>query len=298
MALAILFSFLSATGFAIGNIFIRAGTQRIAGPTATSFAVVTSALVAFIPALIGHATEIPGLSWKAYAWFALMGAMSYPGARVLNNTAIKMVGASGAGPFASLQPVFAFALGVAALGERPDLLVALGTPAIAFGLVLVITSRSGSPSAGGGNRRNNLGYLMAAAAAAAFGSRDVISRHVVSTLAPSSVTAAVSLSMGAVMVLSFTFRDVVRSLREVPLRYALLCAFAGVSQGLALVSLFAALSRAPVTVVSPINASGPLITLVLAHIFLQRLESVNLLLVIGTLLSVSGVTLVIFGASS
>ena len=57
-----------------------------------------------------------------------MGAMSYPGARVLNNTAISMVGASGAGPFASLQPVFVFIIGMAVLGERPDLLIILGTP--------------------------------------------------------------------------------------------------------------------------------------------------------------------------
>ncbi|HIN06426.1 MAG TPA: hypothetical protein EYM65_09355 [Dehalococcoidia bacterium] len=59
---------------------------------------------------------------------------------------------------------------------------------------------------------------------------------------------------------------------------------------------FLALSRAPVTVVSPINASSPLITLALAHIFLRRLESLNWTLVLGTLISVGGVVLVVLGA--
>ena len=90
----------------------------------------------------------------------------------------------------------------------------------------------------------------------------------------------------------------IRSITDTPLRYALFCCVAGVSQGLALVCLFGALSRADVTTVSPINSSAPLFTLVLAHFFLQRLESVNLLLAIGTILSVCGVILVIFGASS
>ena len=45
--------------------------------------------------------------------------MSYPGARVLNNTAISMGGCIGAGPFASLQPVFVFIIGMAVLESVP-----------------------------------------------------------------------------------------------------------------------------------------------------------------------------------
>ena len=100
------------------------------------------------------------------------------------------------------------------------------------------------------------------------------------------------------MILAFTSRGVIQGIRDIPLRYALFCCCAGVSQGIALVCLFGALSRADVTTVSPINASAPLFTLVLAHFFLQRLESVNLLLAIGTIMSVCGVILVIFGAAS
>ena len=91
--------------------------------------------------------------------------------------------------------------------------------------------------------------------------------------------------------------DQVRKIQTLPGNYLLLCALAGVFQGLAVASLFQALSRAPVTVVSPIYALQPLITLVLAHIFLRRLEAIDWLLAIGTAVSVVGVILVILGAT-
>ena len=112
------------------------------------------------------------------------------------------------------------------------------------------------------------------------------------------VTAAFALSIGGVLLFMLTYRDVINSLRNLPSKYLALCCLAGVCQGLAVAFLFQALSRAPVTVVSPINASSPLITLLLAHLFLQRLEHINPLLVLGTLLSVGGVVLVVVGAVS
>ena len=96
--------------------------------------------------------------------------------------------------------------------------------------------------------------------------------------------------------MKLTYRDVAHSLQRLPTKYVALCGLAGLFQGLAIASLFHALARAPVTVVSPINASGPLITQALAHIFLRRLETITLLLVVGTLLSVAGVIIVVLGA--
>ena len=297
MAVAISMAFAAAFGFGSGSALVRVGTQRVSPPTATFFSVLTSALVAVAPALAVSPSEMTGLPWSAYAWFALMGAMAYPFARVLSNTAIMMVSASGTAPFSSLQPLFALALGMTILGERPDILVGVGTPFIVVGLILVVTSRATGGSAQNVGSRNNLGYVLAAAAAATFASRDTISRHVVSGLAPPLVTSAYALSIGAAMLLTITLRDVVRSLRHVPPRYIAVCALAGISQGLGVVFLFQSLSRAPVTVVSPIIASSPLFTLVIAHFFLGRLESVSPLLVAGTLISLEGVALVVLGAA-
>ncbi len=79
MELALAFAFMAALGFGSGSVLIRVGTQRVSAPTATLFAVTTSALVAVVPALVVHSTDMVGLPWRTYAWFVLMGAMAYPG---------------------------------------------------------------------------------------------------------------------------------------------------------------------------------------------------------------------------
>jgi len=298
LALAVAFAFLAALGFSSGYILIRVATQRVSAPTATFFTVLTGAVLVVALAFSLKLPEIQALTPTAYAWFAVMGIMAYPLARVLNNTAITMVGASRAAPMASMQPVFAFGLAMTLLGERPNQLVSGGTLLVVVGLVLVFLTGTTNASAERVLTVKKLGYLLAIAGAAAFASRDVISRHVVSGLADPLVTAAFALTIGGCVLLAITFRDVVNSVRRLPARYLVMCGLAGICQGLAVASLFQALSRAPVTVVSPINASGPLITLVLAHIFLRRLESINLFLVLGTLLSVAGVVLVVLGATA
>ena len=296
MPLAVAFSFLAAVGFSCGYVLIRVGTQRVSASTATFFTVFTGAALVVGLALAFRLPDVASLTPTAWGWIALMGAMAYPFARVLVSTAITMVGATRASPMNSLQPIFALALAIAFLGERPNLLVGLGTPLLAGGLVLVVLAESGGRSANHSLNINRLGYLLAIGGAVTFAGRDVISRHVVSGIAPPLVTAAFALAIGGAILLVITHRDAMNSIRRVPKRYIAICALAGICQGLAVAALFQALSRAPVTVVSPINASSPLITLALSYFFLGRLESINPVLVFGTLLSVGGVVIVILGA--
>ena len=297
MAVAVAFAFLAACGFASGNILVRVGTQKVPPPTAALLTVLSSvALVAGL-ALALRLDEIGSLSLEAMGWILVMGIMGYPVARVLLVTAISMVGAARAVTMSGVQPVIAFALGVILLGERPDLLVTLGTPVIVAGLFLVVVPRTGSNVGGQVVNVRRLGYVLALFGAATFASRDVISRHVVSGSVDPLLTAGLALAVGAVILTALLHRQVVSSIQTLPGKYLLICALAGLFQGLAVASLFQALSRAPVTVVSPIYACTPLITLVLARIFLRRLEVIDWLLVAGTGLSVGGVILVILGAT-
>ncbi len=296
--IAVVFSFLAALGFASGTILVRIGTQRVSASATAFFTVFTGAITLLGLTFAFKLPEILVLPPAAWAWFALMGAMAYPLARVLVNRSIIIVGASRASSMSSFQPLFALGLGVTFLGERPNLIVGLGTPAVVLGLLLVFLSSRDNNSGTPVFPRKTLGYLLALGAAAAFGSRDVISRHVVSDVADPLVSAAFALALGGLMLFVLTHRDVVNSVRTLPKRYVLVCGLAGVVLGLAVASLFQALSLAPVTVVSPINASSPLLTLLLAHLFLRRLESINLLLLVGTLLSVGGVVMVVVGVAA
>lgn len=297
MAVAVAFAFLAACGFASGNVLVRVGTEKVPAPTATLLTVFSGIILIVGLALVLRLDEISSLSIEALGWILVLGILGYPMARLFIITAISMVGAARAVPMAGLQPVVAFTLGVILLGERPDLLVIVGTPVIVVGLLLVVMPRRGANSGDGVVNVRRLGYLLAIGSAATFASRDTISRHVVTDLIDPLVSAGLALAIGGTILAVILHRQVARSVMTVPRKYLLICALAGVFQGLAVASLFQALSRAPVTVVSPIYASQPLITLILAHFFLKRLEAIDFLLALGTMVSVVGVILVILGAT-
>ena len=297
MAVAIAFAFLAACGFASGNVLVRVGTEKVPAPTATLLTVFSGIILIVGLTLVFRLDEISSLSIEALGWILVLGILGYPMARLFIITAISMVGAARAVPMAGLQPVVAFTLGVILLGERPDLLVIVGTPIIVVGLLLVVMPRRGANSGDGVVNVRRLGYLLAIGSAATFASRDTISRHVVTDLIDPLVSAGLALAIGGTILAVILHRQVARSVMTVPRKYLLICALAGVFQGLAVASLFQALSRAPVTVVSPIYASQPLITLILAHFFLKRLEAIDFLLALGTMVSVVGVILVILGAT-
>ena len=297
MAVTVAFAFLAACGFASGNVLVRVGTEKVPAPTATLLTVFSGIILIVGLTLVLRLDEISSLSIEALGWILVLGILGYPMARLFIITAISMVGAARAVPMAGLQPVFAFTLGVILLGERPDLLVIVGTPVIVVGLLLVVMPRRGANSGDGVVNVRRLGYLLAIGSAATFASRDTISRHVVTDLIDPLVSAGLALAIGGTILAVILHRQVARSVMTVPRKYLLICALAGVFQGLAVASLFQALSRAPVTVVSPIYASQPLITLILAHFFLKRLEAIDFLLALGTMVSVVGVILVILGAT-
>jgi len=297
LALAVVFAFLAACGFAGGNILARVGTQKVPAPTATLMTVLSGMVLVAGLALVLRFDEVSSLSFEALGWILVMGIMGYPMARLFIITAISMVGATRAVPMAGIQPVVAFTLGVILLGERPNILVTVGTPIIVLGLFFVVMPRRGANSRDQVTNLRRVGYLFAIGAAATFASRDVISRHVVSGLIDPLVAVGLALAVGGVILSVLLHRQVVSTIQTLPKNYLTICALAGVFQGLAVMCLFQALSRAPVTVVSPIYALQPLITLALAHIFLRRLEVLDWLLAIGTAVSVVGVILVILGAT-
>ncbi len=277
---------------------MRVSTQYIPPPAATFFTVLVGAVLISGIAFAVNFDEIKVLPLQVYGWITVMGILAYCVARVLHNTALRMVGAARTVPMISLQPLMAFAIGFLILGERPNLLVTIGTPIIVGGILLVVMPRR-RPQEAGGLEVRKLGYLLAIGGSAAFVTRDAISRHVLGALAlaPPFVVSGFALVIGGAILFAFIHRSVIRSVRNLPLKYVGICCIAGLLQGLAVASLFHALSRAPVTIVTPIYASQPIIALALASVFLRRLESLDWLLAAGTVLSVAGVVMVILGAT-
>ena len=276
---------------------MRVGTQHVAPPVATFYTVLVGAVLISSIAFAVNFDEIKTLPLEAYGWITVMGILAYCVARVLHNTAIRMVGAARSVPMISVQPLMAFAIGYIILGERPELMVTIGTPIIVGGLLLVMLPRK---QQAGAIEIRKLGYLLAFGGSLAFVTRDAISRHVLGglALAPPFVVSGFALVIGGSILFAFIHRGVINSIRHQPMRYVGICCAAGVLQGIAVASLFHALSRADVTIITPIYASQPIIALTLAAVFLRQMEALNWVLVVGTLLSVGGVVMVILGATT
>ena len=301
MVIAVVLAFVSAFGFATGSVLMRVGTQHVAPPVATFYTVLVGAVLITSIAFAVNFEEIKTLPLEVYGWVTVMGILAYCVARVLHNTAIRMVGAARSVPMISIQPLLAFAIGFLILGERPNLLITAGTPIIVIGILMVMLPR---PSRRSGQANTieirKLGYLLAFGGSLAFVTRDAISRHVLGTLAlaPPFVVSGFALVIGGSILFAFIHRGVINSIRNQPMRYVGICCLAGLLQGIAVASLFHALSRAPVTIVTPIYASQPIIALTLASLFLRQMESLNWVLAVGTVMSVAGVIMVILGATT
>ena len=276
---------------------MRVATQHVAPPVATFYTVLVGAVLVTSIAFGVNFDEIRTLPLEAYGWITVMGILAYCVARVLHNTAIRMVGAARSVPMISVQPLMALAIGFLILGERPNLLITAGTPIIVAGILLVMLPRKQTTNT---IEIRKLGYLLAFGGSLAFVTRDAISRHVLGSLAlaPPFVVSGFALVIGGSILFAFIHRGVIDSIRHQPMRYVGICCLAGLLQGIAVASLFHALSRAPVTIVTPIYASQPIIALALAAMFLRQLESLNWVLVVGTMLSVGGVIMVILGATT
>lgn len=81
---------------------------------------------------------------------------------------------------------------------------------------------------------------------------------------------------------------------QAPLQGKLWFAVTGICNGLAALTLYAAVQNGPITLVAPLLATYPLVTVVLSALVLSHVR-ITVRLVAGTLLTVCGVVLVLAG---
>ena len=135
-----------------------------------------------------------------------------------------------------------------------------------------------------------IGYLMAMGAAMGYGGNQVVAKQIVEQT-HSLVGAAFSLLFGLVVLSIITARDVAQQERTQSRAYvwAVLAGLASVG-GVAF--LYLALGQAPVVVVAPVIGTNPLFSIILAWIFLRRMERLTPRVVLGAVLVVAGVAVV------
>ncbi len=148
-----------------------------------------------------------------------------------------------------------------------------------------------------GTGRVWLGYGFAMGAALSYGASQTVGKHVTTEHAPPLVGTAFALLFGLAYVSVMFHRHIPTDVKTSRRQGFLFFGLSGIASSLGVTMLYFALSKAPVVVVSPVVAINPLITLTLAHIFLQRLERITKRTILGTLLVVLGVVIITLSRS-
>ena len=293
--------------FGSGMVFARIGLVHLPANTGNFLSLVTGWLVIAGAAVILFPNELLGVSIGTLAWLAMIGLINFPVGRFLNFMSLSNLGVVRANPILSIAPIVSAFEGVVFLGEEINPAIGAGTLVAVAGMIVVVWGEAkargttpAQPSGGGGvetvrGRPQLVGYLAAGGAALAYGTVPVFGRVAVTELTLPLVTAVYTMLFGSLVMGAFVVRKLPRDLRAAPGRAIGLVAVGGVFMSTGVATLYLALSKAPVVVVSPVFALNPFVSMVLAHYFLQRLERITFPLVAGTALVVAGVVAVMLG---
>lgn len=295
--LAVGLSMLAGLGFASTAIFARVGMQGVKPLPATFISVVVSFLPAILLAVLFALPDIRALPPAAYFWLLGLGALNFLGGRSQIFLAINLVGAARSSVIGGASVVFSTIFAVTLAGESPNGVLLAGIVAVVIGLVAA--TKESVQEGWSRDKRSLLGYLLALGAAASYGGANVMAKHLTLTYGSPLVITAFSLLFGILLLAPFAGTQAVQSMRTEgrDLKFAGFASLSGLASAMAVISLYYALQRADVVLVSPITSTNPLMTIFMARMFISQMENITWQVVAGASLAVLGVVLVVYGST-
>ena len=145
-----------------------------------------------------------------------------------------------------------------------------------------------------GRQQVSLGYAAAIASALSYALGGLVAKKAVVDTSP-LVATAFSLLFGTLVLAALLNRLPLGDLARAPRRAWGIMALAGVTGAWGVTFFFLALGEAPLVLVAPVAGVYPLISILLAHLLLQRIERVTWPTVLGAGLVIGGVALIAVG---
>ncbi|WP_135470199.1 DMT family transporter [Crenalkalicoccus roseus] len=249
----------SAFCFAAGLVLARRGLRHLPPLRGACVSVPATALLllALAPARLDLAAWHPG----GAAVFALVGCLFPAAVTLLTFEANRRIGPNLTGALGNLAPLFAVLLAFLALGEvpRPGQLAAIGV--IVLGVAVLF---------GGWEVSRALGWALALPLLAALvrGLAQPAVRHGLGLWPDPFAAALIGYLVSAALLLGIGAAR--GALGPAPLPGLLWFVAVGLCNGLAVLTMYAALARGPVAVVAPLVACYPVVTLLLSVPVLGR----------------------------
>jgi len=285
----ILLSLVTAFFYGLDPFFVKKGLVENPNPIAATIISLTVNVSFFLTlSLITSQFVFIG---SGILYFILAGLFAPGLARIFSYRGIDKLGASVSTPLQSTETLFSFSLAVVFLEEKITLPIVLGTGSICLGVMILTREMENQ-----GNMTNRLmrdkRYLLFPIIAAALYGTSVFLRKLGLNEIRSPILGAMMTSLSSWVLLTLFLsrktirRDFINSNRK-GMGFFLL---SGGCTSLAWLSLFYALSMGKVVMVSPVQNSHPLFTVLLSYLFLRNVERVNYKTFIGTLLVIAGIS--------
>jgi drug/metabolite transporter (DMT)-like permease len=286
-SLAIALAFNAAVFLGVALVLTQFGLRYIAPlpGAAISIPAFTLAFIVLSPLLLRGET----IMWSAVPIFAAVGLVFPALLTLLTFEGNRLLGPVITGALGNLSPIFAVGLAIILLGEPLRSLQLVGLVVIVAGVVVITVTRPQDV------RDWRTWALLLPLGAAAL--RGLIQPTIKLGLEiwPSPIAAGLTgYIVSALVVLVFARMKNGRFIADAPLRGKLWFAAVGMSNGIGVLSMYAALGNGPVALVAPLVATYPLMTVGLGALVLGKIEGAARLAA-GTALTVVGVVLLLVG---
>jgi drug/metabolite transporter (DMT)-like permease len=283
--LAVALALLSTFGFGAGFVLTQFALRWIPPRLGAAFSIPTSTLLFWC--LAPFSIDPAEVDLSAAGLFAVIGLLFPAAVALLNFESNRLMGPNIAGAVSGLAPLFAVLLAVMLLGEHLRFWQLSGIGAIVAGVVLIYTGQCQAFTV---KRLWLLALPLGASAIRGFVQplvklglerwHNPIAAVVIGYTVSSAVLILAALVPSRTPEQSFNRRG------------ALWFAAVGLCNGSAVLSMYSALGRGPVSLVSPLIATYPLVTLLLSVRFLKR-ERVDARLAAAVAVTVGGVVLLL-----
>jgi|GEM_PF-2225291 uncharacterized membrane protein len=272
----LIFAFIAAILWGINGVVVKKGLRDI-HPFHGTFLTILFSILLFLPLLyFTDSFSISAFTKKSIVFLGLAGVAQYFLGRGFSFSAVKFIGPSRAYSIISMRILLSAFFGVVILEESMSLSLATGTFLVFAGIYFTITDDSGVM-----NRKGLMFAIFSSfsrGVSPIFIKLGIVGGSILMSNFISLISAAVALSLGT------PFYGRIRVDKR-STTYMVVSAFITL---MAVISYYYALSITPVTLVAPVTNLSLFITLVASYLTIQKIERVNIKIVIGVILVVAG----------
>jgi len=272
----VIFAFIAATLWGINGVVVKKGLRDI-HPFHGTFLTILFSIIMLLPILyFTNSFSSSIFTWRSILFLSLAGLAQYFLGRGFSFSAVKHIGPSRAYSIISIRILLSAMFGVLILGEHMSLSLATGTFLVFAGIYFTITDDTGV--------MNRKGLMYAIFSSFSRGISPIFIKlgiaggNILMSNLISLISATIALSV------STPFYGRI----QVDRRSVIYMVVSALITLFAVISYYYALSITPVTIVAPVTNLALFITVVASYLTIQKVEKVNMKIVIGVILIIAG----------